>query len=124
MQFAAWNEKMALAKELGSLIREGGYAYPIYKVLLFGSVATGDCRVDSDIDMAVIFDCLWSDCGEAWLDQVSGELDKIVWKRYAKLYERCDRIPFHFTLMARNRFENGNGQSAVITAIHEDGIVI
>lgn len=123
-QITVWNEKTAIARELGSLIREGNYDYQIYAVLLFGSVATGNCRDDSDIDIAVIFDCHWSDRSEAWWDRMKDSFYQITRQRYPGIWSTSDGPPFHFTVIDRNRFEYGNGRSMIITAIHEDGMAI
>lgn len=48
------NEGMQLAKRFKKLLLERGY--PIRRVVLYGSVARGTARPDSDIDIAVITD--------------------------------------------------------------------
>ena len=123
-QIVVWNEKMAIARELGILIQEGNYDYPVYKVFLFGSVATGSWGVDSDIDIAVIFDCHWLDRSETWWERMKDSFYEMTRERYADFWAGSDRPPFHFTVIDRNRFEYGNGRSVIVAAIHEDGIVI
>ena len=117
-------EKMRLAKEVGALIRTGHYDHPILEVLVFGSVARGDCDAGSDLDIAVVFDVQWADCGEGWLGKVKNSFYELSRGRYPGLWVPGYRPPFHFTVLARNVFEGLGDISRLMQSIHEDGIVI
>ena len=51
-------EGLRLAKEFKELLLKQGY--PVHRVVLYGSVAKGTARADSDIDIAVIMDAFHS----------------------------------------------------------------
>jgi len=106
------------AGELAGEIRKTDFPYPITRIVLFGGVARNKDRADSDIDLAIVFGNL----GYRIPIEIEKKLDFLAREMAQEKFGEFRTLPFHLTVLTETMYQMYKETSAVIKAIHQDGI--